>query len=46
VAIPKTNPTLYLTAASGITFPFNLTLGIPVYFALAKTFHGLLLKTS
>lgn len=46
VAIPKANPTLYLTAASGIPFPFNRTVGIPVYFALTQTFHGLLKTTS
>ncbi|HMX42532.1 MAG TPA: sodium-dependent bicarbonate transport family permease, partial [Elusimicrobiota bacterium] len=39
VAIPRANPTLYLTAALGITFPFNLTVGIPLYFALAGAFH-------
>ena len=31
LAIPDSNPTLYLTSALGITFPFNLTLGIPLY---------------
>jgi hypothetical protein len=40
IAIPKANPTVYLTAALGITFPFNLTVGIPIYHALAKFFHG------
>ena len=39
VAIPRANPTLYLTAALGLTFPFNLTVGIPIYFALAGAFH-------
>ena len=39
VAIPRANPTLYLTAALGITFPFNLTVGIPIYFALAGASH-------
>ena len=36
IALPEANPTFYLTAALGITFPFNLTLGIPLYFALAE----------
>lgn len=36
IALPAANPTLYLTAAVGITFPFNLALGIPVYAALAQ----------
>jgi uncharacterized protein len=36
IALPQANPAFYLTAALGITFPFNLTLGIPLYFALAR----------
>jgi uncharacterized protein len=35
IALPQANPAFYLTAALGITFPFNLTLGIPLYFAFA-----------
>lgn len=35
IALPQANPTLYLTASLGITFPFNLTLGIPLYLFLA-----------
>ncbi|MCS7082965.1 MAG: sodium-dependent bicarbonate transport family permease [Bacteroidetes bacterium] len=40
LALPEANPTLYLTASLGITFPFNLTLGIPIYFAIAHMLHG------
>lgn len=36
VALPDANPSIYLTAALGITFPFNLTIGIPLYHELAK----------
>lgn len=36
MAIPEANPGLYLTAALGITFPFNLTLGIPLYVEMAS----------
>ena len=36
IGLPEANPTLYLTSALGITFPFNLTLGIPLYFAIAN----------
>ena len=36
VALPEASPTLYLTAALGVTFPFNLTLGLPLYFAFAR----------
>ncbi len=36
MTLPEANPTLYLTAALAITFPFNIVLGIPLYFQLAK----------
>ncbi len=36
VALPKANPAFYLTLALGITFPFNLALGIPLYQQLAN----------
>jgi hypothetical protein len=36
IAVPEANPTLYLTASLGITFPFNLVVGIPVYYWLAN----------
>ena len=36
IAMPEANPTFYLTASLGITFPFNITLGIPLYFAFAE----------
>jgi hypothetical protein len=36
VALPQANPAYYLTAAIGVTFPFNLTLGIPLVFELAR----------
>jgi hypothetical protein len=40
VALPEANPSIYLTLSLGVTFPFNLTLGIPIYVALATTFAG------
>ncbi len=39
IAVPEANPTLYLTAALGITFPFNLALGIPIYYHLTLWFY-------
>lgn len=36
IALPRANPSLYITASLGITFPFNLTIGIPLYIALAQ----------
>jgi hypothetical protein len=38
IAIPEANPTIFLTAALGITFPFNLTVGIPLYLEIASRF--------
>ncbi len=40
IALPEANPGYYLTAALAITFPFNLTVGIPVYFAVAQWMHA------
>jgi hypothetical protein len=40
VALPEANPTIYLTLALGLTFPFNLTLGIPLYLAAALLAAG------
>ncbi|NJB36189.1 sodium-dependent bicarbonate transport family permease [Croceivirga sp. JEA036] len=31
IAAPKANPSLYLPMALAITFPFNITLGMPLY---------------
>lgn len=35
IALPKANPSYYLTASLGITFPFNITIGIPIYYLIA-----------
>ena len=37
LAVPEANPSLSLTASLGITFPFNILVGIPLYLALAET---------
>ncbi|GAB4526063.1 MAG: sodium-dependent bicarbonate transport family permease [Anaerolineae bacterium] len=34
--IPQANPGYYLTAALVLTFPFNLSLGLPIYFQVAQ----------
>ncbi|MFP5344169.1 MAG: sodium-dependent bicarbonate transport family permease [Gammaproteobacteria bacterium] len=31
LAIPEANPSFYLTLALGVTFPFNVVVGIPLY---------------
>ena len=40
VALPEANPAIALTLSLGITFPFNLTLGIPAYLAVAQAVIG------
>ena len=40
LALPEANPTLYLTASLAITFPFNITLGLPLYYAVARWLHA------
>lgn len=42
VAIPEANPTLYLTASLGITFPFNIIIGIQLYHAMTTWFYGMM----
>ncbi len=42
IAVPQANPTLYITASLGITFPFNLIVGIPLYHQMAIATHSLL----
>lgn len=38
IAIPEASPALSLPAVLGITFPFNITLGIPLYHRFATGF--------
>ncbi len=40
VALPEANPSVYLTLSLGVTFPFNLTIGIPAYVAVAQAMGG------
>lgn len=40
LTLPEANPTYYLTAALAITFPFNLTIGIPIFFQVALIIGG------
>ncbi|MEO0746063.1 MAG: sodium-dependent bicarbonate transport family permease [Pseudomonadota bacterium] len=36
----EANPSIYLTLSLGVTFPFNLTIGLPVYVAVASALTG------
>lgn len=40
VALPKANTAIALTSSIGVTFPFNLIIGIPVYFKVAQVLSG------
>jgi hypothetical protein len=40
IGIPEANPSFSLTAALGITFPFNLAVGLPLYFEIARRLSG------
>lgn len=40
VAVPEANPSIYLTLSLAVTFPFNLTVGLPLYLAVARTVTG------
>jgi uncharacterized protein len=35
-AIPEASPTLPLAASLGLTFSYNVTIGIPIYIGISK----------
>jgi hypothetical protein len=39
-SVPQANPSIYLGMSLGITFPFNLIVGLPLYVLLAQWIHG------
>lgn len=38
IAAPKADPGLYIPMALGVTFPFNITIGMPLYYAIIHAF--------
>jgi hypothetical protein len=40
MAVPEANPALSLAAALGVSFPFNILVGLPLYHALAVRLAG------
>ena len=38
MTVPEANPSLYISMALGVTFPFNIIVGIPLYMSLVNTF--------
>jgi hypothetical protein len=41
IAIPEANPTYYLTASLAIAFPFNVTIGLPLYLTIAQNLYAI-----
>jgi uncharacterized protein len=41
ISVPEANPALSLAVSLGVTFPFNVLFGIPLYHALAGWAHGM-----
>ena len=40
IAVSEANPALSIGASLGMTFPFNIFLGIPIYLWMARFIHG------
>lgn len=40
IAIPEANPALSIGASLGVTFPFNVIVGVPLYHAMAKSVYA------
>lgn len=40
LALPESDPSVYLTLSLGVTFPFNIAIGIPLYIAAATMLVG------
>jgi hypothetical protein len=38
IAVPQANPGLFLPMALGVTFPVNITVGLPLYYSLVSSF--------
>jgi hypothetical protein len=36
ITVPKANPGLYLPMALAVTFPINITIGMPLYFLIVQ----------
>ncbi|ADC89290.1 protein of unknown function DUF897 [Thermocrinis albus DSM 14484] len=40
IALPEANPGLYITMSLSVTFPFNISIGIPLYYYVANLLWG------
>ena len=41
IAVPEADPAVSIGASLGVTFPFNIFIGVPIYFQMAKFFKGM-----
>lgn len=41
IAVPEADPAVSIGVSLGVTFPFNIFIGIPIYWWMAKMFHGI-----
>lgn len=41
IAVPEADPAVSIGASLGITFPFNIFIGVPIYYEMAKFFKGM-----
>jgi len=41
LSLPEANPTFYLTSSLAVTFPFNVTIGIPLYYTITRYIYSL-----
>ncbi len=39
-ALPSANPGIYLTASLAVTFPFNMLIGLPLFYQYARWLYG------
>lgn len=41
IAVPEADPALSIGASLGVTFPFNIFIGVPIYWEMSQYFHSL-----
>jgi hypothetical protein len=41
IAVPDADPALSIGASLGVTFPFNIFVGVPIYWEMSKWFHSI-----
>lgn len=40
LSVPEANPTYYIATSLGVTFPFNIVIGIPLYYQVIRLLNG------